>query len=96
MLFNKTIKENILYGQLDADNAKIRKACEMANALTFIESNIEDLDKDQKVKKIRNDLINEIKKIGANYPTFSEIKEAIVNKTDEVQDILLQVLTKSD
>lgn len=46
LLFNRTIKENLLYGNLDADNAKIRKACEMANALTFIESNIEDLDED--------------------------------------------------
>jgi len=34
VLFNRTIKENILYGKLDADNAKIRKVCEMANALT--------------------------------------------------------------
>jgi ATP-binding cassette subfamily B (MDR/TAP) protein 1 len=49
VLFNRTIKENVLYGNLDADNAKIRKVCEMANALTFIESNIEDLDKEKRI-----------------------------------------------
>jgi ABC-type multidrug transport system fused ATPase/permease subunit len=60
VLFNKTIKENILYGDLEADNAKIRKVCEMANALTFIESNIEDLDADQKKEKIIENLKQEI------------------------------------
>ena len=96
LLFNRTIKENVLYGKLDADNAKVRKVCEMANAMTFIESNIEELDKDEKAKKIKNDLISEIKQIGANHPTFNKIKGAIVNKPNEVQDILLQILTKSD
>ena len=44
LLFNTTIKENILYGNDQADDAKVRQVAQMANALQFIESNIEDLD----------------------------------------------------
>lgn len=47
ILFNVSIKENILYGNDKADNAKIRHAADMANALQFIETNIEDLDKEE-------------------------------------------------
>ena len=33
LLFNMTIKENILYGNEDADDMKVRQVAEMANAL---------------------------------------------------------------
>jgi ATP-binding cassette, subfamily B (MDR/TAP), member 1 len=46
LLFNTTIKENILYGNDQADDAKVRQVAQMANALQFIESNIEDLEKE--------------------------------------------------
>lgn len=46
LLFNTTIKENILYGNDKADDFKVRQVAQMANALQFIESNIEDLDKE--------------------------------------------------
>ena len=46
LLFNTTIKENILYGNDKADDAKVRQVAQMANALQFIESNIEDLEVD--------------------------------------------------
>ena len=51
-LFNTTIKENILYGDQNADDAKVRQVAQMANALQFIESNIEDLEKDDVQKEI--------------------------------------------
>jgi ABC-type oligopeptide transport system ATPase subunit len=43
VLFNQTIKENILFGKLDASDAKVHQVAEMANALQFIESNFEEL-----------------------------------------------------
>ncbi len=46
ILFNQSIKDNVLYGKPDATNAEILRACEQANALTFIESNCEELDKE--------------------------------------------------
>ena len=36
MLFNYTLKENILYGRLDASNEEIYRAAQQANALEFI------------------------------------------------------------
>ena len=47
LLFNTTIKENILYGNDQADDTKVRQAAQLANALQFIESNIEDLEKEE-------------------------------------------------
>jgi ABC-type multidrug transport system fused ATPase/permease subunit len=44
ILFNKSIKDNILYGKTNATDAEIRRVCEQANALQFIESAIEELD----------------------------------------------------
>ena len=52
LLFNTTIKENILCGNENADDAKVRQVAQMANALQFIESNIEDLDKEDVQKEI--------------------------------------------
>ena len=38
MLFNRSIRENLLIGHPDATPADIRRACEMAEALNFIEA----------------------------------------------------------
>jgi len=37
-LFNYSILENVLYGKMDASNEDLRRACDVANALEFIES----------------------------------------------------------
>ena len=52
ILFNLSIKENILYGKLDATDEEVFKAALAANALEFIEASNEDkedieLDKDK-------------------------------------------------
>jgi len=39
LLFNYTIRENILYGNQNASNEEIRKAAQIANAAGFIEGN---------------------------------------------------------
>ena len=38
ILFNKSIKENILYGKLDATDEEVYKAALKANAIGFIEA----------------------------------------------------------
>ena len=95
-MFNRSIKDNILYGKLDADNAKVRKVCEMANALTFIESNIEDLEEDKRIQKIKDDLTAEIDVICKQYPSFCLFKDKLLSKSNDLLDLLLQVFTKSD
>ena len=46
----------MLYGDPSASDEQILKVCEMANALTFIESNVEDLEKEQRLEKMKNEL----------------------------------------
>lgn len=60
LLFNTSIKENILYGNDAADDAKVRQVAQMANALQFIESNIEDYDKEDVKKEITKRFIAKI------------------------------------
>lgn len=47
LLFNVSIRENILYGNENASDRRVWECAEMANAISFIESNIEDLENDQ-------------------------------------------------
>ena len=52
LLFNMSIKDNILYGNDEASDEKVRHVASLANALQFIESNIEDLEKEEVKTKI--------------------------------------------
>jgi ABC-type multidrug transport system fused ATPase/permease subunit len=45
LLWNLSIKENVLYGKPSATDTEIRYACELANATSFIESEFEEMDK---------------------------------------------------
>jgi ABC-type multidrug transport system fused ATPase/permease subunit len=56
ILFNQNIKDNILFGQPDASDKDIRKVCELANALSFIESDIEDKDKLKYIEYVEEQL----------------------------------------
>jgi ABC-type multidrug transport system fused ATPase/permease subunit len=74
LLFNTTIKENILYGNDQADDAKVRQVAQMANALQFIESNIEDLDKEDVQKEIVKRLTEKINSEKDKYSALSRIQ----------------------
>jgi ABC-type multidrug transport system fused ATPase/permease subunit len=52
-LFNYSIKENVLYGNQTAPNAKIIEACEIANARVFIESDELEHAVEDNVKSLR-------------------------------------------
>lgn len=74
LLFNTTIKENILYGNDQADDKKVRQVAQMANALQFIESNIEDLDKEDVQKEIAKKFFEAISADPAKYPHIAGLK----------------------
>lgn len=64
ILFNTTIKQNILFGKPGSSDAKIRQVAEMANALQFIESNFEELTPEEQLDEVRKDirkLVDDIK-----------------------------------
>lgn len=70
VLFNTTIKENILYGELNASDEQVLKVAEMANALTFIESNVEDLTKDERREQNTKDLTNLLEQLTSHRPAL--------------------------
>ena len=82
-LFNYSIKENILYGTLDASNQQIKDAVEVANAAEFIET-------DELVGAFDDKPASVLKAM------TSPLYEAKLRKemTDEVYDEKLAVLTK--
>lgn len=68
IVWNQTIKENILYGKPDATNFEVRKSALLANALQFIETDIENLSKEKKILLQKEDLKSQVRYlVGANY-----------------------------
>ena len=58
-----SIKDNILYGNDAASDEKVRHVASLANAIQFIESNIEDLDKDDVKDKINSEFTKNIEEL---------------------------------
>ena len=73
ILFNTTIKQNILFGQPGSSDAKIRQVAEMANALQFIESNFEELTPEEQLDEVRKDIRKFVKQL--NIPTLNELSK---------------------
>ena len=67
LLFKDSIKNNIRYGQPDATDEEVRIAAEAANALHFIESNIEDISTEQKLEKMQALSTERIKVLSSTY-----------------------------
>lgn len=85
LLFNTTIKENILYGNDKADDAKVRQVAQMANALQFIESNIEDLEKEDVQKEIAKRYIEKVNEVSQSYPSIKALNE-FLNESGAISD----------
>ena len=91
MLFNTSIKENILYGELDASDEQVLKVAEMANALTFIESNVEDLTKEERRERNSQDLEAVLQKLSSQErPNLAQIQTNELSEKEKL--LLLQVL----
>ena len=61
ILFNISIKANILYGNLKASDQRVRQCADMANALQFIESDVEDLKLEEVNQRINQEFENKVK-----------------------------------
>lgn len=72
LLFNETIKENILYGNKDASDEKIKEVCEMANAIGFIEQSAEDLENRDVIARINVEFDVIMKKLQNLYPEIAK------------------------
>lgn len=74
-MFNQTIKENILYGKPDATDEEVRKVCEQANALQFIESNVEDLTKEERLEFVKREFTTLITGLKAEDAVFAALEK---------------------
>jgi len=63
LLFNESIKYNIQYGNNNATDLQVWQAADLANAIQFIESNIEDLDNETVQVQITKDLTDLIESL---------------------------------
>ena len=74
MLFNDTIKSNILYGNPSATDMQVYDAAMKANALGFIEQEDESRDSSIKVK-IEKEFMAKIEEIQKDFPNFLRISD---------------------
>lgn len=75
ILFKTSIKNNIKYGKLDATDEEVLIAAEAANALSFIESNVEDLTKGEKEEKMLRKFKETIVKKSEKYPGIAKLEQ---------------------
>lgn len=94
ILWNQSITANVLYGKPDATDEEVRRACELANATSFIESDFEELNKEQRMEKSDSQLADLL----ANYAkTHSELEIlAKYSGNETLTPLLVEVLTKAD
>lgn len=94
ILWNQTIKDNVLYGKPGASDVEIRHACELANATSFIESDFEELDKAERVAKAKEQLTEKINDLSKQFLQISNLESLADNES--ITPLLLEVLTKAD
>jgi len=92
ILFNRSIKDNIRYGNLDATNEEIYLAAERANAIQFIETELENLSKEERFEQNKKGLLDKV----ANEEKLSCISESIGSMSEEMIVLLLNVLKHAD
>ena len=98
LLFNTTIKENILYGNDKADDMRVRQVAEMANALQFIESNIEDLEKDEVKAEIEKKFRQQVKERSLTYKNVMRLEIDFDSSllTFEQISLIQEILERAD
>ena len=75
VLFNTTIKENILFGKPDATDEEVYIAAQKANALQFIEAKGDEntLTPEEKLIKLDQDLADAFAEHQVNYPFLTRL-----------------------
>ena len=78
VLFNTSIKKNILFGKPDATDEEVYIAALKANALQFIETNTDDLTKEQSEQKLIQDLDSAFGKLKTHFPKVAALHSEII------------------
>jgi len=91
ILFNQTIKENILFGKPDATYLEIRRSCEQANALQFIETEAENKDKEEYTAMIKTNLAALLEKSSPDLVTFVKTADNFM-----LEELIVKTFEKAD
>lgn len=91
ILFNQTIKENILFGKPDATDLEIRRSCEQANALQFIETEAENKDKEEYTAMIKTNLAALLEKSSPDLVTFVKTADNFM-----LEELIVKTFEKAD
>ena len=96
VLFNTTIKKNILFGKPEATDEEVYIAAQKANALQFIESNAEDLTPEQKRLNLGTDLKKAFDALNGKHPNIANLQSEFVNSPDNVKQLVLELVSSID
>ena len=85
-----------MYGNMKATDFDVRKAALLANATQFIESEIENLDKEEKIKKMKEETLTKIAEIVIKYPQFNSLKFNFEGMDGDLVELLYNLFNKAD
>lgn len=97
LLFNQTIKENILYGKVDASDAEVLRVAELSNSLNFIqnERDVEKMSKDDRIALLNDQLKEQMTKLKAGNSNIAAIDISRIHELNRLE-LLLKVLQMAD
>lgn len=77
LLFNESIKSNILFGNQGASDKRIREVAVMANALGFIQQNDQDLSSKSVQKHLISEFSNRMNKPETTVSQFKQLHTVV-------------------
>lgn len=97
MLFNTTIKKNILFGKPDATDEEVYIAAQKANAIEFIEdTTTESLTDAEKKERLDNQLKAAFEELGTkNAPAIVQLQADFADSSKLVKQTLVDLLKNS-
>lgn len=96
VLFNATIKSNILFGKPNATDEEIYIAAQKANALQFIEAEQDDLTPEQIREKVEKELEQAFKAKEKTHPNFAALFETVNSAPQQIKQTVLEMINAID
>lgn len=96
ILFNTTIKKNILYGELDANDEEVYKAALKANAVGFIEGTATDMKPEEEEKDVENKFEKKFEELAITYSKLQRLNEGLQNFSLAQKKLILEILSNGD
>lgn len=81
---------------MSATDFDVRKAALLANATQFIESEIENLDKEERIKKMKEETQTKMNEIVQKYPQYANLKFNFEDMDAELVELLFNLFNKAD